>query len=113
MNIKDINNIYQATVEAGEDWADKNAAADLLEENKKTLLAHLTLNHLEGSSKAAAETKALAEPGYQAHIEKMVAARKEANRAKVNYDSRKVWTELRRSVEATHRQEQKMIQEQV
>jgi hypothetical protein len=33
--------IYKQLVQAGEEWADKEAAASILEETKKTLLAEL------------------------------------------------------------------------
>jgi hypothetical protein len=37
----DPNRIYHEIVTAGEDWTDKEAAAELLEETKKTVLAEL------------------------------------------------------------------------
>lgn len=95
--------IYQKLVEAGEDWADKEAAADLLEETRKTVLAELK-NGFTGSD-AERERNALAEPAYKLHITKMNAARREANRSKVRYDSMKVLAEMRRTQESTRRME--------
>ncbi len=96
--------IFNSMVEAGEDWADKQAAADLLEETRKTVLARF-INQIENGSMAARESLALADPGYGLHLVNMVNARHEANRARVNYDARKVLAELRRTEQSTRRAE--------
>lgn len=93
--------IYRSLLEAGEDWTDKESAADLLEETKKTVLAELMQNY-QGST-AERERNALADPAYKLHVANMSAARREANRAKVRYDSMKVLAELRRTQESTRR----------
>ena len=95
--------IYQRLSEAGEEWADKDAAANLLEETKKTLLAEL-MQGFQGSN-AERERCALADTTYKHHLKTMVAARKEANRARVRYDSMKVLAELRRTEQSTRRAE--------
>ena len=95
--------IYHKLNETGDDWVDKNAAADVLEETKKSVLAEL-MNALEGP-KTEREAKALADPAYRLHITRMVEARKEANRARVRYDSMRVLAELRRTQESTRRVE--------
>lgn len=95
--------IYRQLLEAGEDWTDKEAAADLLEETKKTVLAEL-MNSFDGST-AERERKALADAAFKLHIVKKNAARKEANRARVKYDSCKVLAEMRRTQESTRRVE--------
>lgn len=95
--------IYKQLLQAGEDWADKEAAASLKEETKKTLLAELKIGF--SGSDAERERNARAEPAYKLHITQMSAARKEANRAKVRYDSCKVLAELRRTQESTRRVE--------
>ncbi len=95
--------IYQKLNDAGEEWVDKDAAANLLEETKKTLLAEL-MNGFQGSN-AERERCALADTTYKHHLKTMVAARREANRAKVRYDSMKVLAELRRTQESTRRAE--------
>jgi hypothetical protein len=100
----DPNRVYQQITEAGETWADRNAAADMLEETKKSVLAEL-MNQAQGSSSAAKEIVALADPVYRLHLTNMVTARKEANKARVIYDAMKVLAELRRSQEATRRSE--------
>ena len=103
MNDFDPEAIYKRLLDAGDDWVDKNAAADLLEETKKSVLAEL-MNGRDGSS-AERERRALADPTYKHHLTSMTAARKEANRARVKYDSMKVLAELRRTQESTRRAE--------
>lgn len=98
----DVDAIYRKLEAAGEDYADKEAAASLLEETKKTLLSQLKTMSKAGSD-AAKETEAQASAGYQEHISNMVEARRLANRAKVKYDSMKVWVELRRTEAANER----------
>lgn len=96
--------IYERLRLAGEEWADKDAAANALEETKPSLLAELA-NQASGSSEAAKKNAALAEPAYKLHLTNMVAARKEANRAKVRYDTGRIWAELKRTQESTKRAE--------
>lgn len=99
----DPDRIYKQLADAGEDWADKQAAAELLEETKKTVLAEL--KNKEHGTQDARESAALASPTYKLHVTNMVTARKEANRAKVKYDSMKVLAEMRRTQESTRRAE--------
>jgi len=98
----------------GEEWADKDSAASALEESKKSVLAKLVTEHLEkgrsgesprGISVSAAELKALGDPKYEVHVDLMVQARKEANKARVRYDMGKMQLELIRSLQATLRSE--------
>lgn len=91
---------------AGEEWADLDAAANMLEETRKSVLAEL-VNQASGGSIAARESEALADPAYKLHITNMVNARKEANRARVKFDTAKAWVELVRTSEATKRAEMK------
>lgn len=79
-----------------------NYAAELLEETKKTLLAQLMAKSSK-TSVAAAESEALASDAYDEHIRKMVKCRMQANKAKVGYDSAKVWAELKRTEAANER----------
>jgi hypothetical protein len=94
-------NIYQKLETLGTEWAMANCAADLLEETKKTMLASLMIG-LEGSH-ASKEQQALSNPLYAEHITKMCEARRDANLAKVKYDSAKMWAELMRTKAATER----------
>ena len=96
--------IFTKLSEAGEYWADCQAAAEMYEENKKTVLAQL-MNDLDGSTNAERERQALASWLYVEHLEAMVGARKEAYKARVRYDSLKVLAEMRRTQESTRRAE--------
>lgn len=104
--------------EAGEAWADADAAASILEETKKSLHAKLCLEYVaEGvpsgkpnvpakpMSQAQAESKALADDRYQLHLKMMVDARRESNAKRVRYDTGKLKVEMLRSLQATIRQE--------
>jgi hypothetical protein len=98
------NEIAERMRLAGEEWSDLDCAANLLEESRKSVLAEL-VNQSKGSSIAAKESEALADPAYKLHITNMVNARRDANRARVRYDTAKAWVELVRTSEATKRQE--------
>lgn len=113
--------LTQEVIEAGEEWAEQDAAASALEETRRTLLAKLVLEVVEGGyrsggagdkpraiSATAAESRALADPRYEQHLELMVHARKEANRMKVRYDMGRMRLELMRSLQATLRNEMRM-----
>lgn len=99
--------IYDQIVRAGEEWADAEAAAALLEETRKSVLAKC-MNEAPASSIAGKEMLALADPTYREFVEGMVAARKTANKKRVRYDSAKILAELRRSEESTKRAEMGM-----
>lgn len=100
----DAEKIYDALVKAGEEWADAQAAADILEETRRSVLAKL-MNEAPHASIAGKEMQALADGEYRTFVENMVRARKAANKARVRYDSAKVLAELRRSEESTRRAE--------
>lgn len=68
------------------------------------MLAEL-MNNAAGQTSAAKEQAALSDPVYRLHITNMVAARREANKAKMKYDATKVLSEMRRSQESTRRAE--------
>ena len=95
---------YESLIQSGEDWADKEAAAAILEETKKSVLARLK-NAVGEKSDAAREAQALCHPDYLAHLEVMVEARRAATKARVRYDSAKILAEMRRSEESTRRAE--------
>ena len=103
----DVNKVTERIVELGEEWADQNAAADILEETKTALLSELKTYSMEKSD-AAKETEAKANPKFREHLEAMVEARRIANRAKVNYEAAKTWTDLLRTKEANLRAEMKL-----
>jgi len=85
-------------------WADANAAAEALEETKPTVLAQLAAEQIgTGKSAAAADTMAKADDRYLEHIQKMVDARKAANRARIRWDTYKAYVELLRTNASTDR----------
>lgn len=99
----DPGRIYQQIIDAGEVWTDCNAAAEMLEENKKSVLAEI-MSEKQGSNPER-ERQALADAAYRLHLKNMVGARKEANRARVRYDAVRVLAEMRRTQESTRRAE--------
>ena len=100
----DPEQIYAALIDAGDAWSEAEAAASLLEETRKSVLAKL-MNEAAASSVAAKEMEAQGDDTYVDFVNRMVQARKAANKAKVRYDSGKVLAELRRSQESTRRAE--------
>lgn len=92
-------------MEAGQDWADKLAAADLLEGSLKTLRAQLTTDNRfqRQCSMAEAGEWALCDKKYTNALEASVEARRDANRARVRYDATKALFEAQRTVEASER----------
>lgn len=109
MNDADPEKIYHNLVTLGEDWAQADAAASMLEETRTSLRAKLTSELLpEKGSVAKALVYAEATEAYSDHVKSAVKARRIANVAKVKYDSAKVWVDLMRSKEATKRAEMTM-----
>lgn len=98
----DPNKAYEKLVKAGDEWAEAMYAAELMEEGKKPLLAKLAAE-CEASSQAAKESWALAHPAYKQHIELMVGYRRDACKAKVKWESAKIWAELLRTKNANDR----------
>lgn len=88
----------------GLEWADRESAASLLEEARKTVLSECQADW-PGESNAASESKALRDPRYKEHLKNMVEARRLANRARVNYDVIRAYEGLFRTQEATRRAE--------
>lgn len=105
MKISDFDGskIYAEIVKAGDDHADKDAAATLLEETKGTVLAELIVRQDQSLSVAAREYIAKADAVYRLHVVNMVEARRVANRAKVRFDGAKLLGDLRRSEESSRR----------
>jgi hypothetical protein len=107
--------LVEEVISAGEDWADKDAAASSLEETKRTLLAALAMEHASVPTASGkplpqthAESRALSDARYKEHLERMVQARRQANRARVRYDLGRMKLELMRSWLATARSEMRM-----
>lgn len=94
---------YQELVETGLDWADKEAAAGILEKTEKTLLSQISSKFT--GSEAARERMARNDPDFIKHLEEMVEARRLANRAKVKYDSTKQLSSMRQTQESLKKEE--------
>lgn len=103
----DANELYHKLTQAGNDWADKQAAFNVLDDTKNAVLAQLMLNS-QAQSVAAKEVEAKASKEYTDHVKATQEAMKAALKAKVNYEAIKIWIELKRSEEATRRAEMKL-----
>ena len=103
----DANELYHKLTHAGNSWADLQAACNILEDTKNTVLSQLMLKS-QATSVAAKEIEAKASQEYIAHVEKTQEAMKAALKAKVNYEAIKIWIDLKRSEEATRRAEMKL-----
>ena len=102
--------IYKTVLTAGEEWADKKAAYETLDDCSKSVLADLTTDYLPPAcaSKSEAETRALASKQYKEHLASKSAARRAWLVAEVRYKGLVMLAELRRSEESTRRQEMKL-----
>lgn len=90
-------------------WADKDGAASLLEETRKTLRSQIALKFLpDAGSVSKAEMNAEATEEYIIHVRNMVDARTQANRARAQFDADRAFIDLIRSQESTKRAELSM-----
>ena len=102
----DPDKIYHEVSTAGEDWADRKAAFEALDDVTKSVLADITGRFMDGKiSRTEAERYALASQDYRQHLASVSKARSEWLRAQVKYDSLKLLADLRRSQESTRRAE--------
>ena len=112
----DVDREVNAVTALGLEWAEKNETASLLEETKKTLLAQIIAELMsaarkdgkKGMSFAQAETEALADVRYEAHLHEMTEARREANKARVRHETAGVRLEMLRSLMANRREEMRL-----
>ena len=93
--------------DAGEDWADKEAAAQLLEDTKSAYMAQwcaeqgdIPVNRAEQIVKSS--------PRWTAHVTQIVEARKEANKAKVRLESIKMRAMESQARDANYRAEMRL-----
>src|SRR5574338_1550547 len=94
--------IYREVTTAGEDWADKKAAYEALDDATKSVLADIQSGYMDGkTSKAEAEMRALSSRAYRDHLADVSKARKARLLAQVRYESIKMLAEFRRSQEST------------
>lgn len=102
----DPDKILNDLIKTGSEWADKEHAANLLEQTRRSVRsAVMTERFLQGDNGAKAEAYAEASEKYQEHINKMCEARKQADLAHVNYHATKVWAEAIRTEESSRRAE--------
>jgi hypothetical protein len=102
----DPDAIYREVIAAGEDWADKKAAYEALDDNTKSVLSDIALGYMDGkTSKSEAELRALASKPYRDHLSEVKFARRAWLLAQVKYDSLKMLADMRRSQESTRRAE--------
>lgn len=80
----------------GKAKAEAEAAYDFLCDYSKTLLAKLASDLNEGSE-ATRERIARAHPDYLAHLKEKQEASKLAGIARINYEVKRTWLELKRS----------------
>jgi len=112
----DVDREVAAVTAFGLEWAEKHETASLLEETKKTLLAQLIGEIMAASRKdgkkgvsfAQAEMEALADVRYEAHLNEMTQARREANKARVRHETAGVRLEMLRSLMANRREEMRL-----
>lgn len=95
---------YHEIIEAGTDWADKDAAAKFLDDTRKPTLAQIA-NGIDVKSMSERESKARAHPDYKEHLIQLKLARKEANLARVKYDAAKTLASLRQTQESLKKAE--------
>lgn len=97
----------QRYAEAGHDWADKEAAAQILEDTKSATMAQWQAE-LGDIPVNRAEQIVKATPKWKEYVKNCVEARRQANLAKVKLEViRMEWAEWNNS-EANARQEMKM-----
>ena len=98
---------YQQIIDAGKDWADKDAAAKFMDDTRKPTLAQIA-NVIDVKSMSERESKARGSDEYRAHLVKLKEARKAANLARVKYDAAKTLASLRQTQESLKKAEMKM-----
>ena len=93
---------------AGNDWAEKEAAASLLEDSKSAVMAQRQAE-LGDIPVNRAEQIVKASPDWMEYIEKTVEARRQANIAKVNMEMMKMKFQEHMSTEANNRTEARLV----
>lgn len=96
---------YKNIIETGALWADKDAAAKLLEDSKHSILAECKLDYQDLKSEAARETQARASTQYKDFLKILSKARGEANHARVRWEAAKILSSLRQTQESLKKAE--------
>lgn len=98
------NDLYQKLITAGNDYADKEHAASLLEGALKSIKAKIAIQYKDsGCGVAEADMRAEDDWEYKQAFQAKADARREAMKAKVHYDSVRVWVDIWRTVQASER----------
>ena len=98
----DVDRLVHQLEQAGFEWADAKAAADALEDSRKSVLSEALLAS-EGRTVGEREAQALTHPKYQAHLSALDTSRRRSNRARVKYDVEQVRIDLLRTNAANDR----------
>jgi len=93
--------------EVGSDWADKEAAAQLLENCRSAVMAEWCADQGDIPVNKA-EQKVKASPEWRDYNERMVEARRLANRAKIKMESVKMRSMEQHAKEANYRAESRL-----
>jgi hypothetical protein len=101
--IIDAHEIAAELSKRGLAWADTDAAFRALDDVTKTVLSECIAALNRSDSMASKEVDARNSQRYKDHLIALAGARRAANRAKVNYDTYKVYMELLRTNAATDR----------
>ena len=94
--------LFHKLEQAGSEWADCQAAYNVLEDTKSAVLARLMMKST-AASVAAKEVEAKASGEYQGHVEITQDAMKKALKAKVRYEAMKTWISLKQTEAANER----------
>jgi hypothetical protein len=100
--------LYHKLTQAGEEWADRQAAFNILEDTKSAVLARLMMRST-AQSVAAREIEAKASAEYLSHVETTQEAMKAALKAKVRYNSIQTWISLKQTEAANERVAMKLV----
>lgn len=90
-------------------WADADAAFRALDDTTKTVLSEAIAALNRDDSMAAKETDARRSMMYKDHLIALAAARRAANRARVNHDVYKCWIDLQRTNASTERAQMSLV----
>ena len=100
--------IYKKLDAASADWVEWNFIAENLDKECKEILARLTLDSTQKTVEGR-KNEALIDPDYILKKAQEIEAKRDANRARRRILDAETWIELRRTEEATRRQELKTL----
>lgn len=101
--------VYKKLADAGNDWADKKAAASVLESATKAAHSEAFLEaRKDGKAQEEAKHSATCDIDYQSALNRQIEAEKARDHARVKYDSIKAWLEMALDANATNRAEMKL-----